>query len=194
MGSLPYGRSQGAPSLRRAHLASWHTLIILWKLCEVRSVPRQQEGAPRPAPSFDLPNVPPDPIPPAALAGPPEVDAHQGAAHSACLLFGSYGCHPRFQSRQCSSAGCAFSAAHFSTRTSWNQPVTSREKYMCGRYRLAPRVRPSRLPRPKGTGSCGPLRCREPPRFVPAPPVAPACARGTICAAARLERCDRRRA
>jgi hypothetical protein len=43
--------------------------------------------------------------------------------------------------------------------TSWNQPVASREKYMCGRYRLAPRVRPSRLPRPQGTGSCGPPRC-----------------------------------
>jgi len=126
---------------------------------------------------FDLALVAPDPLRPAMLAGPPEVDAHQGAAHSACVLFGSYGCHPRFQSRRCSSAGCVLSAAHFSTRTSWIQPVASREKYMCGRYRLAPRVRPSRLPRPQGTGSCGPLRCREPPRFVPAPPVAPACAR-----------------
>jgi hypothetical protein len=75
LGSLPYARSQGAPSLRRAHLASWHTLIILRKLCEVRSVPHQQEGAPRPAPSFDLPNVPPDPIPPAALAGLPQEDS-----------------------------------------------------------------------------------------------------------------------
>jgi hypothetical protein len=114
------------------------------------------------------------------LAGPPEVDAHQGAAHSACLLFGSYGCHTRFQSRRCSSAGCVLSAARYTTRTSWNQTVASREKHMGGRYGLSPRVRPSRLPRPQGTGSCGPLRCREPPRFVPAPPVAPACATGGV--------------
>ena len=60
---------------------------------------------------FDLALVAPDPLRPAMLAGPPEVDAHQGAAHSACVLFGSYGCHPRFQSRRCSSAGCVLSAA-----------------------------------------------------------------------------------
>ena len=174
----------------------WHgtKLIVLRKLCEARSVPPQQEGAPRPASSFDLPIVLPDPTPPAALAGLPEINAHQCAPHSLHLLLRSYDCHLHCQRCPCSSAGCVVTAARLLTRTSWDHPAASREKQMGGRYRLAPRVRPSRLPRPQGTGSCGPLRCRDPPRFVPAPPVAPACARGTICAAARLERCDRRRA
>jgi hypothetical protein len=75
-------------------------------------------------------------------------------------------------------------------RTCWNRPAASREKHVGRIYGLASRVRPSRLPRPQGTGSYGPLRCREPPRFVPAPrwrlrvreepPVAPRDSSGAI--------------
>ena len=104
----------------------------------------------------------PDPMQPAMLADVPEADAHQGAAHSPCVLFGSYGCHPHFQSRRCSSAGCVLSAARFSTRTSWTHPAASHEKQMGGRYGLASRVRPSRLPQPTGP----PIAARE--RTVPA--------------------------
>ena len=77
---------------------------------------------------FDLNWVCPDPLRPAMLTGPPKVDAHQGAAHSACLLFGSYGCHPRFQSRQCSSAGCAFNRWH-RARSTCAEDTASRRGY-----------------------------------------------------------------
>ena len=194
-GSFLYRQSRGAPSVRRAHPLAWHKLIVVRKLCEARSVPPQQEGAPRPASSFDLPIVLPDPTPPAALAGLPEINAHQCAPHSLHLLLRSYDCHLHCQRCPCSSAGCVVTAARLLTRTSWDHPAASREKQMGGRYCLVPSVRPSRLPQPHGPRSHGPLRCRETPRFVPAPPVAPACARGgAACGVARLEQCDRRRA
>ena len=63
----------------------------------------------------------------------------QGAPHSPRLLFGSCGCHTRFQSRRCSSAGCVLSAARFSAHSSWTHSVASREKQMGGRYGFASR-------------------------------------------------------
>ena len=45
-----------------------------------------------------------DPFQPTALAGALKVGAHQGAPHSPCGLFGSYGCHLCFQRRQRSRA------------------------------------------------------------------------------------------
>jgi hypothetical protein len=120
---------------------------------------------------------------------------HTSVPHIACACcFGGSGCHLHCQRCPCSSAGCVVSAARLLTRTSWDHPAASREKQMGGRYCLVPSVRPSRLPQPHGPRSHGPLRCRETPRFVPAPPVA-ACARGgAACGVARLEQCDRRRA
>jgi len=98
-----------------------------------------------------------------------------GMLSSRLVLFRSYGCHPHFQSRRCSSAGFVLSAARFSTRTSWNQSAASREKRTGGRYGLASRVRSSRLRQPQGTRSsparrpCRPLKSCSRPRFAPAP-------------------------
>ena len=55
-------------------------------LHEVRVVPTEWEGGKIQAPSEILPIVLPDPIPPAALAGLPETNAHQCAPHSLRLL------------------------------------------------------------------------------------------------------------
>ena len=129
-------------------------------------------------------HVPPDPLQLTTLAGPPEVDAHQGAPHSLRLLSGCDGCHLHFQRRLCSSAGYAASSAAFSTRTIWNHRAVPREKHVGSEYGLASRVRLSRLP----------LRCCNPSGLAAVPPLMPACARGAICGVARLERCDRRRA
>jgi len=90
---------------------SVHEVRVLPPWCECGKPQRRYRA---------LLHVPPEPLEAAVLAGPPEIDAHQGAAHSPYVLFGGYGCHPPFHSRRCSCAGCVLSAALFSTRTSWN--------------------------------------------------------------------------
>jgi hypothetical protein len=86
LGSLSYCRGIFPPSTCRARTMHPCPERKSPMLHEVRAVPTEWEGAKIQAPFEILLNVVADPIPPAALAGLPETNAHQCAPHSLRLL------------------------------------------------------------------------------------------------------------